>query len=47
MGGPVGLDLTVYLHELDRKGVPDEEREAILRALQVIEAVALEKIYET
>lgn len=46
MGGPVGLDYSVILHEMDRQGLSGDERDNLLDALQVIESARLDQIYK-
>ncbi len=41
MSGATGLDMTVFLHELDRKKVPDPLYDDMLWKLGVIESAAL------
>lgn len=43
-GGPIGLDLGFFSHELQRKGVTGDEFDETLAALAVIEQAALEQI---
>lgn len=45
-GGPTGLNYSVYLAELDRRGIVGDDRENVLDGIQIIEDVALEKYYE-
>lgn len=45
-GGPYGLDMSVFLHELDRKGLSTDDYDAQLAALRVIERTALSKMNE-
>lgn len=43
--GPVALDMTVFLHELDRKGVEEERYDRIVLQLRLVEAEALKWIH--
>jgi hypothetical protein len=45
MNGPTALDLNVFQHALDRKGVEADEYEQILHDLRIIEQAALVKIH--
>lgn len=42
--GPVGLDLTIFLHELDRANMPKELYDEYVWKLNVIEAAALSEM---
>lgn len=46
MGGPIGLDMTVFFHELDRKKVPPELYDDMLWKLQIIEGAALTQLHK-
>lgn len=46
MSGPTGLDMTVFLHELDRKGVPVAQYDDMVAKLGVIESAALTHIHK-
>jgi hypothetical protein len=41
-GGPVGLDYSVIFHELDRKGLPENDYDEMMNTIRVIESAALE-----
>jgi hypothetical protein len=43
-GGPIGLDMLVFLHELDRKKVPEDDYDEMLWKLGVIENAALKQL---
>jgi len=43
--GAVGLDYTVFFHELDRKGVSGIAYDEMMDALRVIESAALEELH--
>lgn len=45
-GGPVGLDYNVVFHELDRKGLADDEYDDMMAAIRVIESTALEELHK-
>lgn len=45
MNGPVALDYTVFHHELDRKGVPEDEYDKIVWQLKIVEEQALKWIH--
>jgi hypothetical protein len=45
MNGPVALDYTVFHHELDRKGVPEDEYDKIVWQLKIVEEQALKLIH--
>ena len=45
--GPAALDLTVFFHELDRKGVANAEYDEMVDKLSVIESAALKWIYRS
>jgi hypothetical protein len=45
-GGPVGLDYTVFQHELDRSGIPPSAQPDLMDRLRVIERAALEHIHK-
>lgn len=40
--GPIGLDMTVFHHALDRKGIKGDEYDEFVDLLSVIESAALE-----
>lgn len=44
--GVVGLDYTVFFHELDRKGITGEEYDQVMKAIRIIESEALNQIYK-
>lgn len=44
MAGPVGLDLNVFHHALDRKGVTGAEYDQFIDDLNVIESAVLDKL---
>lgn len=44
MAGAIGLDMTIFFHELDRKKVPDDEYDEMLWMLTVIEGAALKQM---
>ena len=44
MGGPIGIDMTVFFHELDRKKVPEDLYDEMLWKLTVIEGAALKQL---
>lgn len=46
MNGPTGLDYTVFLHELDRRGLSRDEYDDTLGCLRVIEQTALKEIHK-
>jgi len=45
--GVIGLDMTVFFHELDRKRVPEDEYDEMLSKLGVIEGAALKQMNKT
>lgn len=45
MGGPIGLDFTVFHHALDRKKVEGDEYDQFLDDLRIIERAALIQIH--
>lgn len=45
MGGPVGLDYAVILHDLGRRGLSQSEHDDLMGKLQVIEDAALSQIH--
>jgi hypothetical protein len=47
MNGPVGLDYSVFLHDLDRRGISGEEHDEIMDAIRVIEGAALNEIHKS
>ena len=44
--GAVGLDYTVFFHDLDRKGVSGRDFDEMMDALRVIESAALEELHK-
>lgn len=46
MGGPAGLDMLVFMHELDRKKVPEDEYDDMLWKLTLIEGFALKQLHK-
>lgn len=44
--GPVGLDYNVIFHELDRKGLADDDYDDLMASIRVIESTALEEIHK-
>lgn len=44
--GVVGLDYTVFFHELDCKGITGEEYDQAMKAIRIIESEALNQIYK-
>ena len=46
MGGPTGLDMMVFLHELDRKNVPDDIYDDMVWKLSIIETAALKQMHK-
>lgn len=40
--GPVGLDYNVFMHELDRRRLPDDEYEDMMGCIRVIESTVLD-----
>lgn len=46
MNGAYGLDMSVFMHELDRKNVPEGEYDYALWALGVMEVEALKAMEE-
>lgn len=42
--GPIGLDMTVFHHELDRKGIPADEYDTWIHQLRIIQAEALHRM---
>lgn len=44
--GPVALDFTIFLHELDRKGVSEDLYDEYTCKLSVIENEALKRIHK-
>lgn len=45
MGGPVGLDMTVFFHEMDRKKIPEDDYDEMVYHLSVIESAALKILH--
>lgn len=45
-GGPVGLDMSVFHHALDRKGIKGDEFDEFVEDLLVIESAALKVFAE-
>lgn len=46
MNGPIGLDYTVIFHDLDRRGLTDDEYDDLMASIRVIETVALEELHK-
>lgn len=46
MGSPVGLDMLVFFHELDRKKVPEDLYDEMVWKLTVIESAALKQLHK-
>lgn len=42
--GPIGLDYTVFFHELDRMGLERDAYDEFMAALRVIEETALDAL---
>lgn len=42
--GVIGLDMTVFFHELDRKKVPEDTYDEMLWKLSVIETAAMQHL---
>jgi len=45
--GPVALDLGVFQHALDRKGITGEQYDEFIYSLTVIESAALKEIHKS
>lgn len=43
-GGLVGLDYTVFFHELDRKGLAPDDYDEMMDALRIVEETALDEL---
>lgn len=46
MGGATGLDMNVFLHELDRKKIPDTLYDEMVFKLTVIEDASLKHLHK-
>lgn len=45
-GGPIGLDMSVFHHALDRKGIADDEYDEYIANLGIIESQALMNLHK-
>lgn len=46
-GGPVGLDYTVILHDLDRRKISGDDHDELMASIRVIEHAALDEIHKS
>lgn len=46
MNGPIGLDYNVIFHDLDKRGLADDEYDDLMASIRVIETAALEELHK-